>query len=267
VTARAGPDRAARLRRIALTLTLLGLIASVPVTLSALVGDAPEAPSGLAVLAAAAYAAASILFLAGGRSAGLVVALPAITIGALLDDPETMGLALLLAAPAAEVAAVVGTSGYPTPQREAWERSFAEIRGATARALASTPLRPSQDGRWVLDRLTVASAVLAVVAIVAWGLLVLARGGGDDPTTRTVIPSATEFPWVLGVGLAAAACSSVLAVLTGRVPGALMALPLVPAVWLDAPQRSEVVVVVLACACGLAALLSSRVPGSTPRLP
>ena len=53
-------------------------------------------------------------------------------------------------------------------------------------------------------------------------------------------------------------------VLTGRVAGALMALPVVPAVWLDAPQRSEVVVVTLAAACGLVAVLASPVPRNAP---
>jgi hypothetical protein len=45
-----------------------------------------------------------------------------------------------------------------------------------------------------------------------------------------------------------------------------MALPVVPAVWLDAPQRSEVVVVLLTAACGLVAVLASPVPsaGASP---
>jgi hypothetical protein len=58
--------------------------------------------------------------------------------------------------------------------------------------------------------------------------------------------------------------SAVTCVLTGRVAGALMALPVVPAVWLDAPQRSEVVVVTLAAACGLVAVLASPVPRTSP---
>ena len=77
-----------------------------------------------------------------------------------------------------------------------------------------------------------------------------------------MIASATEFPWVLGVGLASAVASAVLCFLTGRVPGVVMALPVVPAVWLDAPQRSEVVVLVVTAACGLVAVLASPVPAS-----
>jgi hypothetical protein len=73
---------------------------------------------------------------------------------------------------------------------------------------------------------------------------------------------AAEFPWLLGVGLAMAVVSAVTSFLTGRVAGVLMALPLVPAVWLDAPQRSEVVVVAMATAGGLLAVLGSRPPES-----
>ena len=90
-----------------------------------------------------------------------------------------------------------------------------------------------------------------------------AFGAGDDPATRTVLPAATEFPWALGLGLALALISAVTCVLTGRVAGALMALPVVPAVWLDAPQRSEVVVT-LAAACGLVAVLASPMPRRVP---
>jgi hypothetical protein len=175
-----------------------------------------------------------------------------------------MGLALLVAAPAAEVAAVVATSGYPVSLTGAWTRAFGEIRAATVRAVDGTPLRRPASGAWVLDRAAVGAAVGAVVAIAAWGLLVAAYGDGDDPTTRTVIASATEFPVVLGVGLAAAVLSATLCILTGRVPGVAIALPLIPAVWLDAPQRSEVVVVVLAAACGLSAVLAAPVPDAEP---
>jgi hypothetical protein len=58
--------------------------------------------------------------------------------------------------------------------------------------------------------------------------------------------------------------AAVISFLTGRVPGVLMALPVVPAVWLAAPQRSEVVVVVLATACGLLAVLASPIPDRDP---
>ncbi len=263
----AGPILAARLCRIALTLTLLGLFAAAPIAITWLTGqDFPsEPPTGLAVLSAAAFTAACILFLAAGRTAGAVVALPAISIGALLDDPETMALALLFTAPIAEVAGVISARGFPAPVAAAWSRSFAEVRSATARALGSGPLRPPARGPWLLDRVAVASAIGAAVAIAAWGVLVIAFGAGDDPTTRTVLPAATEFPWVLGIGLALAVVAAIVSFLTGRVPGVLMASPVVPAVWLDAPQRSEVVVVVLATACGLVSVLASPVPENDDR--
>ncbi|MGZ8580187.1 MAG: hypothetical protein ACXWW9_02765 [Actinomycetota bacterium] len=263
----AGPILAARLCRIALTLTLLGLFAAAPIAITWLTGqDFPsEPPTGLAVLSAAAFTAACILFLAAGRTAGAVVALPAISIGALLDDPETMALVLLFTAPMAEVAGVISARGFPAPVGAAWSRSFAEVRSATTRALGSGPLRPPARGPWLLDRVAVASAIGAAVAIAAWGVLVIAFGAGDDPTTRTVLPAATEFPWVLGIGLALAVVAAIVSFLTGRVPGVLMASPVVPAVWLDAPQRSEVVVVVLATACGLVSVLASPVPGNDDR--
>ena len=248
----AGPIRADRLRRVALTLTLLGLFAAAPIAITWLTGrDFPsEPPTGLAVLSAAAFAAASILFIATGRNAGVVVALPAISIGALLDDPETMAMVLAITAPAAEVAGM---------------RSFAEVRAATARALGSGPLRRPDRGPWLLDRIAVATALGSAVAIAGWAVSVVAFGAGDDPTTRTVLPAATEFPAVLGIGLALAVVAAVISFLTGRVPGVLMALPVVPAVWLDAPQRSEVVVMVLATACGLLAVLASPIPESDDR--
>lgn len=262
-----GPIRADRLRRIALTLTLLGLFAAAPLAITWLTGqEFPSAPpTGLAVLSASAFASASILFLASGRRAGAVVALPAISIGALLDDPETMAMVLLFTAPAAEVAGMIAARGFPASLADAWMRSFAEVRSATARALGSGPLRLPARGPWLLDRIALTSALGAVVAIAAWAVLVVAFGAGDDPTTRTVLPAATEFPWVLGIGLALAVVAAVMSFLTGRVPGVLMALPVVPAVWLDAPQRSEVVVVVLATAGGLLAVLASPVPGSDDR--
>jgi hypothetical protein len=262
--------RAARLRRIALTSTLLGLFAAAPIAISWLVGrDLPSRPpAGLAILSAAAFAAASILFLATGRSIGAMVALPAITTGALLDDRETMAMMLLFTAPVAEVAGVIAARGFPAPVAAAWRASFAEIRAATGRALASGPVRMPVGRPWVLDRLAVGGAIVAALAILAWGVLVVAFGAGDDPLTRTVIASATEFPWVLGVGLAAAVASAVLCFLTGRVPGVAMALPVVPAVWLDAPQRSEVVVLVVTAACGLVAVLASPIPSDgAPRTP
>ena len=192
----------------------------------------------------------------------MVVALPAISIGALLDDPPRWRSSCV-AAPAAEVAGLVAT-GYPERALARWRRAFGEFSAATAQALGSG--RPAAGrGLWLLDRLAVPRAVGAAVAIVGWAVLVAAFGGGDDPTTRTVLPAATEFPWALGVGLILAVASAVLCVITGRVPGVLMALPVVPAVWLDAPQRSEVVVVVLATAGGLLAVLASPVPGSEDR--
>lgn len=262
-----GPIRADRLRRIALTLTLLGLFAAAPLAIIWLTGQEfpSAAPTGLAVLSASAFASASILFLASGRRAGAVVALPAISIGALLDDPETMAMVLLFTAPAAEVAGMIAARGFPASLADAWMRSFAEVRSATARALGSGPLRLPARGPWLLDRIALTSALGAAVAIAAWAVLVVAFGAGDDPTTRTVLPAATEFPWVLGIGLALAVVAAVMSFLTGRVPGVLMALPVVPAVWLDAPQRSEVVVVVLATAGGLLAVLASPVPGSDDR--
>lgn len=260
-------DRRARLLRIAFTLTLAGLALAAPIVFTWLTGTnlMTGSSSGLAVLSAAAFAAGSILFLAAGRVSGAVVALPAIAIGALLDDPATMALTLVVAAPVAEVAASVANFGYPERALVRWRRAFGEIRAATAQALGSGPARRPAGGPWVLDRLAVLCAVGAAVAIVGWGALVAAFGGGDDPTTRTVLPAATEFPWALGVGLILAVASAVLCVITGRVPGVLMALPVVPAVWLDAPQRSEVVVVVLATAGGLLAVLASPVPGSEDR--
>lgn len=257
-----GPIRADRLRRIALTLTLLGLFAAAPIAITWLTGQEfpSEPPTGLAVLSAAAFAAASILFLATGRIAGAVVALPAISVGALLEDPETMAMVLLFTAPAAEVAGMIATRGFPASLADAWTRSFAEVRSATARSLGSGPLRLPDRGPWLLDRIAVASALGAAVVIAAWGVLVVAFGAGDDPTTRTVLSAATEFPLVLGIGLALAVVAAVMSFLTGRVPGALMALPVVPAVWLDASQRSEVVVVVLAATCGLLAVLASPIP-------
>jgi len=256
------PVREDRLRRLAFGLTLAGLLAAVPISVMWLSdARAPSEPAtGLAVLSAASFAAASILFVATGRVAGAAVALPAIGIGALLDDPNTMALVLLFSAPVAEVAASVAAFGYPERVLAVWRRAFAEIRSATGRAMGSGPARMPSRGVWVLDRLTVVTAIGAAVAIAAWGMLVTALGAGDDPATRTVLPAATEFPWALGVGLAMAVASATLSVLTGRVPGVLMALPVLPAVWLDAPQRSEVVVVVLATACGLAAVLATPVP-------
>jgi len=270
MNAPAGQGRASRLRRIALTLTLLGLFAAAPIAITWLTGRGLPSgpPTGLAVLSAAAFAAASILFLVTGRSAGAVVALPALATGALLDDPETLAMMLLFTAPVAEVAGVIAAQGFPAPVADAWRDSFAEIRSATGRALASGPLRIPTDRPWVLDRLAVGGAIVASAAILTWGLLVIAFGTGDDPLTRTVIASATEFPWVLGAGLACAVASAVLCFLTGRVPGVVMALPVVPAVWLDAPQRSEVVVLVLTAACGLVAVLASPVPaGGAPPPP
>ena len=63
-----GGPRVARLRRIALTLTLLGLFAATPTAISWLAGRdlSSSPPEGLAIVAAAAFAAASILFLATG---------------------------------------------------------------------------------------------------------------------------------------------------------------------------------------------------------
>jgi len=267
VSVPAGPIRADRLRRVALSLTLLGLLAAAPIAITWLTGrDFPsEPPTGLAVLSAAAFAAASILFLATGRNAGVVVALPAISIGALLDDPETMAMVLTFTAPAAEVAGMIAPRGVPASLTDGWTRSFAEVRAATARALGSGPLRLPDRGPWLLDRIAVATALGSAVAIAAWAVSVVAFGAGDDPTTRTVLPAATEFPALLGIGLALAVVAAVISFLTGRVPGVLMALPVVPSVWLDAPQRSEVVVVVLATACGLLAVLASPIPGSADR--
>jgi hypothetical protein len=251
-----------RLRRTAFTITLVGLLAAVPIAVGWLT-DAPlEDLTGSATLSAAAFAAASILFLAAGRAAGAMVALPAIAIGALLDDPSTMALMVVCTAPVAEVAASVAAFGVPERTGDAWRLRFAEIRASTVQAAGSGPLRLPQSGPWVLDRLAASSAVAATVAIAAWGASVVAFGAGDDPTTRTVLPSAAEFPWLLGVGLAMAVVSAVTCFLTGRVAGVLMALPLVPAVWLDAPQRSEVVVVAMATAGGLLAVLGSRPPES-----
>ncbi len=258
----AAPARVARLRRIALSLTLLGLVAASPIVITWLSGReaTSDPPSGLAVLSAAAFAAAAILFLASGRPAGVLVALPAISIGALLDDPATMALVLLFTASVAEVAGVIAARGFPEPLAAAWVRSFAEVRAATARAVGSGPLRLPDRGQWVLDRVAVASAIGAAVAIAAWGVAVTVSGAGDDPATRTVLPAATGYPWVLGIGLALAVVSAVVCVLTGRVAGVIMALPVLPAVLLDAPQRSEVAVVALATAAGLVAVLASPVP-------
>lgn len=248
-------------------LTLAGLAFAAPVTVTWLVREGmPSDPStGLAVFSAAGFAAASILFLAAGRIAGAVVALPAIAIGALLDDPSTMALALVVAAPVAEVAASVAAFGYPQWVPAVWRRTFGEIRAATAQALRSGPARLPDEAPWMLDRLAVVCAVGAAGAIAVWGVSVAALGAGDDPSTRTVLPAATEFPWALGVGLAMAVASAVLCFVTGRAPGVLMALPLVPAVWLDAPQRSEVVVLALAAACGLVAVLASPIPENDDR--
>jgi hypothetical protein len=267
VSVPAGPIRADRLRRVALSLTLLGLFAAAPIAITWLTGrDFPsEPPTGLAVLSAAAFAAASILFIATGRNAGVVVALPAISIGALLDDPETMAMVLAFTAPTAEVAGMIAARGFPASVADRWMRSFAEVRSATARALGSGPLRLPDRGPWLLDRIAAATALGSAAAIAAWAVSVVAFGTGDDPTTRTVLPAATEFPVVLGIGLALAVVAAVISFLTGRVPGVLMALPVVPAVWLDAPQRSEVVVVVLATACGLFAVLASPIPESDDR--
>jgi hypothetical protein len=260
------PAREGRLLRLAFTLTLVGLLAAVPIVTTWLLdGEVrSESPIGLAVLSAAAFAAASILFVAGGRTVGAMVALPAIAIGGLLDDPHTMALVLLFAAPAAEVAASIAAFGYPERVLDAWRDALADIRRSTSRALASTPLRHRAGGPWVLDGIAVVTAVGATFAIAAWAVLVTASGAGDDPATRTVLPAATEFALVLGVGLALGLASAVTCVLTGRVAGALMVLPVVPAVWLDAPQRSEVVVVALAAACGLVAVLASPVPRDAP---
>jgi hypothetical protein len=260
------PAREGRLLRLAFTLTLVGLLAAVPVVVTWLAVSPSRAGSseGVAVLSAAAFAAASILFVAGGRTVGAMVALPAIAIGGLLDDLHTMALVLLFAAPVAEVAASVAAFGYPERVLDAWRSALAEIRNSTSRALASGPLRLRAGSPWVLDRLAVGAAVGATCTIAAWAVLVTASGAGDDPATRTVLPAATEFPWALGLGLALAVASAVTCVLTGRVAGALMALPVVPAVWLDAPQRSEVVVVTLAAACGLVAVLASPVPRTSP---
>ena len=258
-----GPAREGRLRRTAFTITLVGLLAAVPVA----VGWLTEAPlddlSGSATLSAAAFAAASILFLASGRAAGALVALPAIAIGALQEDPTTMAIMVVCTAPVAEVAASVAAFGFPERIGDAWRPRFAEIRASTARAVGSGPLRLPDRGAWVLDRIAVGSAVVATASIAGWGVLVVAFGAGDDPATRTVLPAATEFPWLLGSGLAMAAVAAVTCFLTGRVAGVLMALPLVPAVWLDAPQRSEVVVVTMAAAGGLLAVLGSK-PPETP---
>jgi hypothetical protein len=260
------PAREGRLLRLAFTLTLVGLLAAVPVVVTWLAVSPSRAGSseGVAVLSAAAFAAASILFVAGGRTVGAMVALPAIAIGGLLDDLHTMALVLLFAAPVAEVAASVAAFGYPERVLDAWRSALAEIRNSTSRALASGPLRLRAGSPWVLDRLAVGAAVGATCTIAAWAVLVTASGAGDDPATRTVLPAATEFPWALGLGLALAVASAVTCVLTGRVAGALMALPVVPAVWLDAPQRSEVVVVTLAAVCGLVAVLASPVPRTSP---
>lgn len=258
------PVRLGRLRRIAFACTLAGLALAVPIVVTWLFGGEPpsESPAGLPVLSAAAFAAGSILFLASGQVAGAVVALPAIAIGALLDDPATMAVVLLVAAPVAEVAGSVAAFGYPGRARSAWLAAFGEIRAVTARSAARgpAPLRPSAGRSWVLDRAAVATAVASVATIALWGVLVVASGVEDDPTTRTVIASATEFPLVLGAGLILAVTSAILCVLTGRVPGALMALPVLPAVWLDAPVRSEVVVLVLSAAVGVTAVLVSPVP-------
>ena len=260
------PAREGRLLRLAFTLTLVGLLGAVPIVTTWLLdGEVPsESPVGLAVLSAAAFAAASILFVAAGRTVGAMVALPAIAIGGLLDDLHTMALVLLFAAPVAEIAASVAAFGYPERVLDAWGGATAEIRNATSRALASGPLRRRAEGPWLLDLIVVGTAVGATSAIAVWAVLVTAFGAGDDPASRTVLPAATEFPWALGAGLALALTSVVTCVLTGRVAGALMALPVVPAVWLDAPQRSEVVVVTLAAACGLVAVLASPVPRNAP---
>jgi hypothetical protein len=260
------PAREGRLLRLAFTLTLVGLLAAVPVVVTWLAVSPSRAGSseGVAVLSAAAFAAASILFVAGGRTVGAMVALPAIAIGGLLDDLHTMALVLLFAAPVAEVAASVAAFGYPERVLDAWGDALAEVRDSTSRALASGPLRLRAGSPWVLDRLAVGAAVGATCVIAVWAVLVTAFGTGDDPATRTVLPAATEFPLVLGLGLALALTSAVTCVITGRVAGALMALPVVPAVWLDAPQRSELVVVTLAAACGLVAVLASPVPRTSP---
>ena len=200
------PAREGRLLRLAFTLTLVGLLAAVPVVVTWLAGSAPRAGSseGLAVLSAAAFAAASILFVATGRTVGAMVALPAIAVGGLLDDPHSMALALLFAAPVAEIAASVAAFGYPERMLDAWGGATAEIRNATMRALASGSLRHRAGGPWMLDRIAVGAAVGATFAIAAWAVLVTASGAGGDPATRTVLPAATEFPWALGLGLALA---------------------------------------------------------------
>jgi hypothetical protein len=260
------PAREGRLLRLAFTLTLVGLLATVPIVVTWLFdGEVPsESPTGLAVLSAAAFAAASILFVAAGRTVGALVALPAIAIGGLLQDPRTVALVLLFAAPVAEVAGSIAAFGYPDRLLDAWGDAAAEIRDATSRSLARGPLRHRDGAPWVLDRIAIGAAVAATSAIAGWSVLVTAFGDGDDPATRTVLPAATEFPWVLGAGLALALLSAVACVLSGRLAGALMVLPLVPAVWLDAPQRSEVVVVTLAAACGLLSVLASPVPRGSP---
>jgi hypothetical protein len=260
------PAREGRLLRLAFTLTLVGLLAAVPVVVTWLFGNEtqPGSSDGLAVLAAAAFAAASILFVGAGRTVGAMVALPAIAIGGLLDDPPTMALVLLVAAPVAEVAGSIAAFGYPERALDAWRDAAAEIRHSTTSALARGPLRHRAGAPWVLDRIAIVAAVGATGAIAVWAVLVTAFGTGDDPATRTVLPAATEFPWVLGAGLALSLLSAVACVLTGRLAGALMALPLVPAVWLDAPQRSEVVVVTVAAACGLLAVLASPIPRGSP---
>jgi hypothetical protein len=175
-----------------------------------------------------------------------------------------MALMVVCTAPVAEVAASVAAFGVPERVGDTWRPRFGEIRASTVQAAGSGPLRLPQKGPWVLDRLAAGSAVAATVAIAAWGASVVAFGAGDDPTTRPVLPSAAQFPGLLGFGLAMAVVSAVTCFLTGRVAGVLTALPLVPAVWLDAPQRSEVVVVAMATAGGLLAVLGSKPPETPP---
>ena len=254
--------REGRLRRIAFGLTLAGLAFAAPTAIAWITGDSYPGSRARARRDRGRGLRRSehpvrrdgARRRRDGRAAGDRRSAPCST------TPTRWVWSLLVSAPIAEVAASVAAFGYPERLLVSWRGAFADIRAATARAVASWPLRMPDRGPWLLDRITVVTAVGATLAIAGWAVLVATLGAGDDPTTRTVLPASTEFPWALGVGLALSVVSAVLSVLTGRVPGVLMALPVLPAVWLDAPQRSEVVVVVLAAACGLISVLATPVP-------
>ena len=154
------PAREGRLLRLAFTLTLVGLLAALPVVVTWLLGSAsrPGSSDGLAVLSAAAFAAASILFVAGGRTVGAMVALPAIAIGGLLDDPHTMALVLLVRG--------AGRRGRSVDRRVRLPERVLDARGRRARRHQELDVErarvgaaaPPRRGPWVLDRIAVGAA-------------------------------------------------------------------------------------------------------------